>query len=918
MSTRTKTMTVTNATQAQAEDEKEESVSWLKQPNDLQQVQTVQLFDQNTKILVAADNSGSTAGAVLQSIRQLCSDFNKSMQATFSLWNSCVHAPKAFQHVQWGSGGGTDPHLIFQNSAIQNLLPHVHCFALITDGEIDSMSVQQCALSCNVVAHLPCICIIVSPHADVSVVSPIFHVSKNAVCLQYTHNKLYVLQGKGAWSELEPQAVTSIAQVLEIAGTIQTLPPVAQHSIVLDELRGAPILHVKKMLQDKKQLNLEAIHQVLANVPNLAQLCKDWGLSAKLRAFCARCNAELNQMNQAVPAATSDIDASITQTISRIKNSNDVSEKQHLRGLLLSMFAEKNAAVQASASTGKMNVKNMRRLVGAVVERLTELERSGYDASSLSNRAARAKLVSDVDFSSLQQQNKYVAPEEAECLICANAGPDVTWAVCTRAVREVEQNTNDYALNWPLVVCSYDVNRSVFLPDSALICFDCAKACHSSPLTREDVLMVMPLVSVGGNKDLWKAFVARSFFGDRLFGTNIQFFAGVLSSLLESDVGLMHDPQRQQAFRWMLNQVVDSFSVPAQFNDGALSPFREVLSNCLSDPLALELLKVHYPIQGGWRILCLQEQLGCARPLDAGQSLLWSRMICHMLSNVLQVIKKPEPNTASPAQQVRALMFTLRYNTPIAGTGHLLPVQPLLFLSPHQAACAPKNLDSFALKLNVFYHHVEQEAFDANMSVQTALVALLDKEPALLAALPETTQPEEVLTEINAPYQRPRSEHGGLNVPFVTVGGASLLRCSCGYNFVKPRERHELSVEKMVHVGNERMVKHFKQVYNDVEQNAHPNAKSSFCSVHYAMIQTFYNLFNAHPSPNWTDFVEKVEEFIRNRGPSTGYVHQPNLESDIQMLLPSFQAVLAQHNFKIPEPHMTREARIAEELHLQQ
>ncbi len=319
-------------TQTVAQQEVKVQHAWLRYPVGSVVQREVNLGDGDCKTLIAADNSGSTSGFCLTKIRELCTAIANVHHNTYvALWNNEVEAPKRLLQVNWKSEGGTCPSRIFKDSGIVTQLAHKDCFVLITDGQIDTNEIRKCAEGCFPIQHLPCIFIIVDYDswcvANVSVVSPIFHKVRDAVCLRYkrispqlTSFVLTVECGKGAWGALQPGDEVSIATVLGLPCKVSIYTPQTELSsgILLTEMSGTPMLDLSELLNDPDPDKCPELEAMLINVPNLAALCRDAGKSKQLRTFCRRVTTALNAQVQDATPNTDDLDAKIAQTIQRI------------------------------------------------------------------------------------------------------------------------------------------------------------------------------------------------------------------------------------------------------------------------------------------------------------------------------------------------------------------------------------------------------------------------------------------------------------------------------------------------------------------------------------------------------------------------------------------------------------------------
>ncbi|KAJ3027237.1 UNVERIFIED_CONTAM: hypothetical protein HDU68_004194 [Siphonaria sp. JEL0065] len=473
----------------------------------------------------AVDNSGSTAGSLLQTARRFVDVLEVSQ---VSLWNStCDHAkPRA--RVSWRSTGGTEPASVF--APICKVPSNAQCLVFMTDGEV--YNTASLAAHSNVTAHLPTLLVIFrrTPTADtlvsscnVSVLMAHFTAARNAAVL-VIHEPSFVtslvsslwgndsltirvVAAKGLWLDhLNPPPITDSLRLDECPSVsldaIRALP-----SVVGTPMRAGTLALNNEFSVDLDQLLLLEDGRSLLNQlteTNLEDITRAYfalGRLSALRNVLNRWLVLCNQDSVAIQAeATSTTDGVIMALLSRLRHATTDTEQSALRAEIQSIMQSGVSTSQEAAGQATQTLRSPRAAIGAALAAMAVLESSGFSATALgrlSNRAARARTINRSEIIDLATLDTAEAPEEQD-LITLCDGPV---ALCLRAMENTDDNTSDFAMDQGLVVGQNDANAVIEPALVALEAADQVESTDSSPLTRRRLSVCLPIVCLANARN---------------------------------------------------------------------------------------------------------------------------------------------------------------------------------------------------------------------------------------------------------------------------------------------------------------------------------------------------------------------------------------------------------------------------------
>ncbi|KAL8974528.1 MAG: hypothetical protein Q9197_001236 [Variospora fuerteventurae] len=200
---------------------------------------------------------------------------------------------------------------------------------------------------------------------------------------------------------------------------------------------------------------------------------------------------------------------------------------------------------------------------------LAALEKASYTANILSrksNRARRAEAVStgssDVYLSGLDLSDG-VQAFRGTCSICC--GEDEIMLIMLKKLDNVEENTCDFFLNFPLVAAQQNADTI----SSQCICFQCATLVGLKSVFKEDLSAILPAVSyAGGNKGYINHQLTIAVTAGLATGAAgmVQMFMSIMDHTLQTKQWCSSQPDiqrsdpeisnRRQTLEWMLNDLL--------------------------------------------------------------------------------------------------------------------------------------------------------------------------------------------------------------------------------------------------------------------------------------------------------------------------------------------------------------------------
>lgn len=439
------------------------------------------------KKFFAVDASGSTAGSIMRAQARVVRALHGNSKDTVAKWDDRCEDPSLLDNVAanfFDGHGGTAPDTIMQNPRAVDDIRSSDLWVLLTDGEIYDGAVTeltQLAERMDVI-QVPVVLIVTgqqfSSPADtkISVGIPFFASAQEALILfkDYSTGRLTVIDAKGSFAPLKKETtphLTSWASLpafanenafnercAELAISItQSDERIGTRAVSLgpewDTTTNYALVDVPALLAEK-QIRLEDLRNLLGEeaIQQLALICKIRGQLPVLR------NLILGHKQQEIIRRLEDRHGAgkIMETL-QSGTMKPEEKKQLMEALRKAHSANRESYIELQNAPNEecRRATEINRLIDRALRIISGLEKSAYTADILnrkSNRAMRAEKVSagdsEVHLSALDLSED-VEAFKGTCSICC--GDQHIMSIVLKRLDTVEENTTDFALNFPLV-----------------------------------------------------------------------------------------------------------------------------------------------------------------------------------------------------------------------------------------------------------------------------------------------------------------------------------------------------------------------------------------------------------------------------------------------------------------------------------
>lgn len=259
----------------------------------------------------------------------------------------------------------------------------------------------------------------------------------------------------------------------------------------------------------------------------------------------------------------------VSKILEAMGRTNSTSECTQLRERLLNAHAQ-NLATYFGRTANPTEVHERMRMINMLIDRglavLSLVERFQYSAEVLerkSDRARRAVSVTTEDVDTLTSLLLNAEPVNAfrgSCSICC--GEDKVMCIVLKKVEAAEENTTDFALDFPLAAAH--AMRNIDMISSLCMCFQCALRCEKSVNAKTSRAIIPTLEYSGTNEEYVNHQLALAITGGLYTDISaiVQIFMTVLYRTLEtkpwcSDQSGLEDNQkdfetstRHNALKW--------------------------------------------------------------------------------------------------------------------------------------------------------------------------------------------------------------------------------------------------------------------------------------------------------------------------------------------------------------------------------
>lgn len=643
-------------------------VDWkrLAEPSEADKVEYTS-FLQSRKFS-AIDDSGSTRGTILARERAFVYNLynNHGNPAdVISLWGWHCDNPMKIGQVNWNKGhGGTTPTTILRNGEALDAIKSSDVWYLSTDGEVDDTEVHRLAELAeeNDILSVPLVFLIVGScrcppsKTDISVGISFFASSKDTLILfeETCSGKIFVIAGKGCFA--------SISAGIQNLESWENMPVYQDDAKLFAHLKQLDIQIVTAESRNKtpKGISLGAEWEAQQGSCTLvdldlllkAGLLTDQDVMSLLDGEAFNTLAVAYKTRRRIPEFRTFLQSQkIEQTSPQLEDVAGAAAiiaslgketmTEERRNMLQQQLREAHVANRkhylkeisdfADSPTVK-SIKKRNSLVDAALRSLASVEAATFNADILSrksNRAKRADIVSADQAIEISNLDLEVPSYKGSCLVCC--GDDEIMSISFKKLdpENVEDNTCDFALNFPLAAGAS--KKNVDLISSQNICFQCALLGPSGmSIYNEPLAAVIPTVQYEGsnkkyiNNQLYLALTAG-------LATGAAGIAQLLISMLEevlrtkpwAGAGL-EDPlsvpdeqheatQRRETFLWVLDQLLQNTRTRETFNEtGDWVKFPQALVWAAGnfEKNGLASFVVTYPIAGFDRLLSLGRKTG--------------------------------------------------------------------------------------------------------------------------------------------------------------------------------------------------------------------------------------------------------------------------------------------------------------------
>ena len=364
-------------------------------------------------------------------------------------------------------------------------------------------------------------------------------------------------------------------------------------------------------LLSQNQIQLEDLQDILEEdaFSRLAMVCKTHNRIEALRALLIR------HRQTEVTVRLEDANGAGKLLEEMQSDQLTLAKKDELRKKLRDAHLANRAAYQHRRDSPSEEVKaaiKINKLIDRALSMLSGVEKAGYTADILSrksNRAMRAGTVSAADSQvhmlALDLSDK-VRAFRSECSICC--GEEQIMSIVLKKMDTVDDNTTDFALNFPLAVGH--MKRNTDLISSQCICFQCSLILEDS-LYREELSARIPTVEYeGANKAYISHQLTIAVTAGLATGNSgiVQIFMAVLDCTLNTkdwcvkeNTGDSEVVQRCQVLEWMLRNLLDNCLTRETFDEtGSWVKYPEALNWAISEyrQAGLESWIIRYPLAG--------------------------------------------------------------------------------------------------------------------------------------------------------------------------------------------------------------------------------------------------------------------------------------------------------------------------------
>jgi len=933
----------------------------------------------------AVDDSGSTIGPIMKAQKDVVIGLHSNHLDTVTKWDTTCQDPQLLDTVPsnyFYGHGGTSPNCIVKNPAAVDLIKESDLWVLLTDGEIAEYGVVQLTQLAELhgVTHAPVILIITGPrrdtpaYANISVGVSFFSSARDAsilfredtTCYPFSR-QLFLIDAKGAFEALKPSEGVNLSSW----ESLPTFDNEAEFNkrcgkLVIDfvhhdgrqpfesaislgpewDATTHALVDVTSLLA-QQQIRTHDLRNLLGEeaITQLALVCKTRGQIGILRELI------LKHKQQEIIIRLEDRHGA-AKIMEKMQSTTITQEgKDHLMKQLRDAHTANRDTYEAmrnSPSDEARAATKSNKLINRALAIISEFEKSSYTADILnrkSNRAMRAEIVSATDaeihLSALDLSNNIQA-FRGTCPICC--GEEQVMSVVLKELETVEENTTDFALNFPLAAAQAKQNANMV--SSQCICFQCALLCPRS-IYHEDVIAIIPTIDYWGvnctyiNHQLTLAITA---------GLNtgasgvIQLFLTILDRTLETKQWCSRDHVddnevsfRRQVLGWTLQNLLRRCRCRENFAEtGQWVNYPAALTWAVRDyeVAGLDSWAIQHPVAGFSQMLRWYEILGLVAE-ERIESMKMVKLFNLTVTNIMNGVLKQKDNDKSWTQPFLELIYT-GFNAPgvplDSGPDSIVAAEefwPKLEVALGPWADVKRFLATFGdvsrqtaairLQIMTFWALFTQKGHTTAKYFFSTIKSNQPLAPAVLnpTATVPTSVIREILTSIFCPIIKPNSTQAAHRSPqmppFTSPFGPSVLHCGkpgCGQKFYPDRA---IGTEGMALIVRENRAAHFKKIYavrcalrNDTGLPEPTQAPKAPVSYHYTLQISTARVWSVLPYERKQaiangmaggadiailEFAKDVRLEICAKS-KRGNIYSNSLEDEVRAILPSLLAAL--------------------------
>lgn len=842
----------------------------------------------NAKKFFAIDSSGSTYGRRFQAEWAFVGGFHTNSEDTVAKWDHNCETPQLVDKIGpiylGNRYGGTSPDQILRNASAVEEIDSSDVWFLLTDGEIYTDRVADLTnLADNLnLIHIPVVLLIVGEKAssgpamtNISVGVPFFANSQESLILFKDHvaGEIFVVAAKGSFASLLDTADKS--SLADLSGW-ESLPMYRNEA---DFAQRCEELGIKLVSQKDRQITkavslgpnwdstthslvdvTKLLAQAVVDQSDLANLLEDEAFH-RLSVICKTRNCIqslrhlLQRQKQPEIVVRFEDCHGASNILEAMQNSKlSMQESNKMREQLREAHAANRATylhALNSPSKEAQKAKDLNRLIDRALASLANIESSAYTAEILgrkSNRARRAEVAkaSDAEVHVLHVDlSNSVDAFRGTCSICC--GEDQIMSIALKKLDSVDDNTSDFALNFPLAAAQGPQNMEMI--SSQCICFQCALLCRKS-IFNENLSAIIPTTGyLDANKPYINHQLTLAITGGLCTGMSgiTQVFMTILDRTIEtkawcSDQSLLGDTEkdlevslRRCALKWMLENLLRNVVTREDFAPtGRWVKYPEAMRWVAEDfnRRQLDSWVIQYPVTGFCQMLRWYEMLQLELSPDLPDAMLTVKLIHLVVSNIMADLIRHKHDDKTWTYRFLKLIYEA-FNAPGVpkDQGHASILGPTKFWSNLEAELGgwsdtKRFLSNFTpfLRQQITYR-VQLVIFWAlyyqkeHTSPKTFFQNIRLKEPLAQAALNPTAVLQEsaarkILCSIFC-LPKPSSvtiHSNGFGPLFASPFGPSVLQCgypACGVKFYTDSNAASLNADSI----RQRRAEHFKTSY---------------------------------------------------------------------------------------------------------